>query len=318
MAKPISIEKKAVNISEFDKLPKRLYSTDTPPLKRKFDIAEKWYIADGEVSFTDDLTSQSFIARTGDVIILPQNSAFAKMQFTQPTYIKQYIDDVGERNRIGSNIKVNYLIIQTILEIIDQFEDFTSVPYETDWLFEIAKEGNLYKLTDDWHIVDMVIQNFVDRTGISENVWYGKRRLKTGLRYNKPDWDSSLSIDFIDDLTSGTERQQVESYNLIVNDPLDLKSQDEVKDSIKSYSLYTLENLLIFVARVIKEEEKDLVNNVFPADIVLRQPRNSGEHLNKKGMPPYILYGNELVTIIKHLFWVNSVGLENRLKLKDL
>lgn len=314
MAKQISVLTKAANVSEFDKVPRRLYSEDAPPLKRKFDIAEMWYIVEGELSFIEDSTKQTMTASAGDVILLPAKSIVTNMRFTQPTYIKQYIDDKDERTRISTNIRINYLIIQTILEIINQFDDFTSVPFDskTDWIFECAKEGNLYKLTDDWHIVDLVIQNFSERTDISENVWYGKKRLNTGFRYNKPDWDSSLSIDFIEDISTGTDKQLIEAYNVINNDPLDLKSQGII---VSKDSLYTLENLLIFVARAIKEEELGLLNKTFPTDIVLRQPRNSGEYLNKNGMPPFVLYGSALATVIKHLFWANSVGFHNRLKL---
>lgn len=314
MAKPISMLTNAANVSEFDKAPRRLYSEDAPPLKRVFDIAEKWYIEEGEVSLVDELTSKSLTGKTGDVLVLPENSAFSNMRFTQPTYVKQYIDNANERTRISTNIRINYLIIQTILDSIDQFEDFTSVPNQTDWLFECAKEGNLYKFTDDWHIVDMVIQNFVERTDISENVWYGKKRLKTGFRYNKPNWDNTLSIDFIEDLATGTDNQLIESYNLIKNDPLDLASQEEICDTVNKISLYTLENLLIFVARAIKKEEMGLLKNTFPSDIKLRQPRNSNDFL-QAGMPPKLLYGNALATVIKHLFWANSVGFNNRLKL---
>lgn len=315
MAKPISVLTNAANVNVFDKVPRRLYSEDAPPLKRVFDIAEKWYIEEGEVSLIDELTSKSLTGKTGDVLVLPENSAFSNMRFNQPTYVKQYVDDEDERTRISTNIRINYLIIQTILEIINQFEDFTSVPNQTDWLFECAKEGDLYKFTDDWHIVDMVLQNFVERTDISENVWYGKKRLNTGFRYNKPDWDSSLSIDFIEDLSTGTNKQLIEAYNVIKNDPLDLSSQEEIRSTVNKESLYTLENLLIFVARAIKEEELGLLNKTFPTDIVLRQPRNSGDYLNKNGMPPFVLYGSALATVIKHLFWANSVGFNNRLKL---
>jgi len=239
------------------------------------------------------------------------------MHFGGETFIKQYIDDEEERNKISTNIKINYLIIKTILDLSGLYKDFISVPYDskTNWLFESAAEGNLYAYTDEWEIIDMVIQNFVDRTGISENVWYGKRRLKTGLKYNQPDWDSSLSIDNIDDISSGTEQQQKEQYTLIKNDPLDLISQTELQIDVSKRSLYTLESLLTFVARNIKEEEKDLLKNVFPSDIELHQPKNSGGNLTNKGKLRYLLYGNELATVIKHLFWTTSVGFENRMKL---
>lgn len=314
MAKPISILTKVANVSEFDKVPRRLYSEDAPPLKRVFDIAEKWLIVDGEVSFKDELTSKSLTGKTGDVLVLPENSAFSNMRFTQPTYVKQYIDNANERTRISTNIRINYLIIQTILEICNQFEDFISVPFDNlDLLFKSAKEGSLYEyaVDYDWHTIDEIIQNFVGRTEINENVWYGKTRLKTGLKYDKSGWDNSLSIDFIDDIANGTEKQQTEAYNLMKTDPLDLKSQGII---VSKESLYTLENLLIFVARAIKEEEQGLLNNTFPSDIKLRQPRNSNDFL-QAGMPPKLLYGNTLATVIKHLFWANSVGFHNRLKL---
>lgn len=314
MTNAISVITEPTSITEFDDLPKRIYSHDMPYMKQGFKVPEKWYIESGNISFTDECTNNTMTAKMGNIIVLPKDSKFSKAHFSEDTTVQKYIDDADERNRISTNIKINYLIIKTILEVSSLYDDFVSVPYKgLNFFFEGTEEGNLYKYTNNWQTIDTVIQNFADRTGISENVWYGEKRLRTGLRFNKPDWDSSLSIDFIDNISDGTKQRQREQFNLIKNDPLDLISQDELK--VEKQSLYTLNNLITFVARDIKEQEKDLLKNVFPSNITLPQPRDSSTYVNKKGLPPYLLYGNELATVIKHLFWSTSVGFDNREKL---
>jgi hypothetical protein len=296
---------------KFNKAPSRAYDNGGPPLAREFKFAEQWYVESGKAEFIDKSNGRKMTATTGEIIKLPKNSAFFGMRYSVDFKVKQYLDDKTEREKRSTNIKINYLIIQTILEITDLFEDFTSpVPHDTGWLFKCARQGDLYQYIDSWKMVDDVIQNLVERTGILENVWYGKRRIKTGLKFEQPNWDKTNSIDYID-LYDPNIKNEDSLYKDIMEDPLDLRTYFDFKED-KNFDyvelVHTLKQIFIFIARNIKEEEKDIFSNIFPSDIKLSQPRNSGKYLDSRGMPRYIIYGSELAEAMRRLFWSTSIG----------
>lgn len=317
MAKAITILKSSDNQQEFEGAPMRFYFHNSPPLKNVIDIAEKWLVVNGEVTFVDDLSREKRVAKKDDIIILPKNSQFSEMKFDNNFCAKQFIDNTKERDRHITNIKINYLIIQTIFEIIGEYDDFTSVPVPIDWIFEAAKNGDLFNnqnAKNCYNIVEDVINNLIGRTGIQKAVWFGERRLKTGLKYTNPNLakEKQYTTKNIDEYEVELANDTTGLYEDIILDPLGIENTNLYDENI-----HNLFSLFIFGARKIKKEEEIFVN-VFPANIRLRQPRNSGKSLNNKGMPPYVRYGTELSAVIRRLFWSTSVGYENRLKLKGL
>lgn len=299
----------SANTAIFDRVPIRTYSTPLTVPVRNFKFAEKWFIVDGSINFAD---TKDRTATTGDVITFPKNSIINEVKFSQNCRVKQYIDDKDERDRLSGNIRVNWLIIRTILEVMGNYDDFIAFPTNTQWLFDCAEEGNLYEFTSPdaditnraWNIVDDIIKGFVEKSGIKDTVWYGERRLQTGLKYDKTGWAGEDSIDKVDFLAYTAEECK-EAYKWLCNNPLDLIKTEY------SEKMHSLKNLIVFIIRKMAKEEEELFDTFMPMINAIHQPRNTDKLMNRAGLPPYVRYGRELERVIKQLNWSTSIGYEN-------
>lgn len=304
--KSVELVIQAQDIERFTSIiPRKYIDLET---NRTFHTEEQWYTVDGLANVTDELTNETYILTPGDVLICPEGSRLRHV-ISEEWVVKQYVDAKTKTiidTRI--NVQVNWLIIQTILKALDKYDDFVAVPNETDELFNRAIDGDLYILDEYSNYVDQCIDNFVDRTEISKDIWTGKIRLHTGLEYTGKYADKIESMFRIENVNfeaiqnvhvnAITDKIDKELYKMIKRDPLGLP-EITYFDGMRSSGLFTLKNLLIaFAASVLPEI--DILKSIELPERSKWQP-----YLTDKKLPKDISYSTRIKTIIEKLYEVN-------------
>lgn len=312
--KPVELINQAQDIERFTSiLPRKYMDLET---HRTFHTEEHWLTEDGSATVTDELTKETYLLVPGDLLICPAGSRLSRVA-SEEWIVKQYVSE-SDKQAINTriNVQVNWLIIQTLLKLLGKYDDFVEVPNETDILFTRAQQGDLYILDDYANYVDQCIDNFVDRTGISKDIWTGKARLRTGFKYTgeladkaKEDTegnaDTYYHIDYIDSKTI------LNSYDNAVSDRMDTDLYREVRtnpiglpdtkcfDNMRASNLFTLRSLLLTIsAHCIPDI--DFIPSLTVPEYKLWQP-----YLTEEKMPRDIEYSARLETIINKLYEVN-------------
>jgi len=229
--------------------------------------------------------------------------------------VKLLIDDAAERRRRSFNIRVNWLIIKTILDIYKTFDRLViSSEDNTSFLFDFAAEGDLYNFDSDdssiidrkYNYIDEIIQSYRHATHLTDAAWYGKIRLLTGFKYTEDDWVDEKSIDYLE-VEQLSDEEQDQLYKDIIADPLNMQEQEYVGGDIP-YEILTLESLTrLCIADVFNNKQKNSEFMVtIPEFVRVYKTKERAEFFNNKGMLKYFRYGRKFETLIRNLSWTGN------------
>lgn len=312
MAKALEYRKQANTKGGFDTVMPRKYATVTT--HRDFTVEEHWYTVSGSATVTDGLTGATYTLEAGDILICPQNSQIRTLYIQEEWVVKQLVLEsaIAATDR-RMNIQINWLIIQTILEILDEYHDFVSVPNETGILFKRAQTGDLYVADEYTNLVDQCIDNFVSRSGISRDVWLGENRLRTGLIYTGSYAEKLEKEYHIDDINAdiGIKYSLTkEIYADIQRNPLGL-SDDENFHAMKSSGLFTLRALLTVLAGSIIASKKLKIKDATGIEWMRRKLptyKDWKDYLAEDNLPKDIIYGTRIRTIVEKILIANHAS----------
>lgn len=298
MERAVTFFDKVTSINKYSSVMPRKYSPCNP--HRTFKVEENWYTVSGSATVTDGL-GHTYTLDAESELFCPVGSRLY-IDIEKEWVVKQLVleNETAIINRCV-NIQINWLIIETLLKALGEYEGFVSIPNETDILFKRAQTGDLYVADEYTNLVDQCIDNFVDRSGISRDVWLGKSRLKLQL-----DYSGDCKVEYnrhIDRVNASTARENgghkipVSLYNDLKINPLGFTENENHADSTETAQEaghYTLEFLLTGLAATRRPK----------LDVTITK-ENGAPYVVAHRMPNDVKFGTRIGTIIDKLFMLS-------------
>lgn len=144
---------------------------------------ETWFIVKGCIDLRGIAGDEKYRVNENAIIKFDEGVK-ARIYFHEGTAVKQIYTDINYRNRVGTNIKINYIILKTILKLLKKYEWFTgSEGLIAAAVFEGAEYGDLYKNYNTCNEVDNQIIKASEQLDISKAVLFGEQRILLGLKH---------------------------------------------------------------------------------------------------------------------------------------
>ena len=286
MAKAIEIIEGQTDVSEFENVKPRYYEKIST--SRFIKSEEKWLVVYGSAEITDGLTGKVSRAKKGDIIKLPLTRAIQLLNVRDIFGVKQIIMDEQTRNKYKANMMINYTILDIILKSLGKYKILTGISLNAKPLFEGGKIGDIFAYYEKYNDVAMWTKFLAEESEISEDIWLGKCRLKTGLRYKPKDGFSKEDLELIDNKNLEIVGDKA-LFKQLLKDSSDCFSRIDDKEG-----MYDLKNLILILIRSMK------IQGELSRNIRIKE-RKSWDNLDEKGLPPNIIYGPGLKKAIAKL-----------------